>query len=66
MSSYNYPAYWFTCSFVSYYLHRNSIETRKKYAHPSARPPARPSVTISDFGDFINDGYPLLKRKMPN
>ena len=57
MSSYNYPAYWFTCSFVSFYLHKNSIEKRKKYAHP------RPPVTIGDFGDFINDGYPPLKRK---
>ena len=25
--------------------------------------PIRPPVTISDFGDFINDGYPPLKRK---
>ena len=27
------------------------------------RPPVRPPVTISDFGDFINDGYPPQKRK---
>ena len=29
-------AYWFKCTFVSYYLHRNSIEKRK--IRPSARP----------------------------
>ena len=29
-------AYWFKCSFVSYYLHGNSIEKRK--IRPSTRP----------------------------
>ncbi|MEO1765362.1 MAG: hypothetical protein AAFR83_26405 [Cyanobacteria bacterium J06629_18] len=33
-------AYWFKCTFVSYYLHGNSIEKRK--IRPSARPHNQP------------------------
>ena len=44
---------------ISFYF----LVSGEKYAHPCARPSARPPVTISDFGDFQNDGFPPLKRK---